>query len=353
MVNTTGLGVMPAGDGSEVTLTLYDQLFQDSFTTMLPLDPGEHAALFVSQLFPDEAQTQEMRGVLIVEAPSGGNVALVTLRQNDVPGVDFPNEVPTLAAFPVLEGGAVGAGADPTVFYLAQVGNGQAGPIGLQTSLSFANTTTQAGSAQVDFFQSDGSPMVLTLEGTGSSFNFPLSRGASVVVQTDGLGVITAGYARVTTSAGISGSAVFSQTDVPSGVLETESGVPPSVPLSAFSIFVDTLGDSNTGLALVNPGPALAGGGDTATISLTLFDGQGEQVGEKQLQLPSGQHTARFATEIFSEVETIGEMLGLIAVSSDVPVAAVTLKQNDAPGTFPDDVATLTAFPVLPGTPVP
>ncbi len=357
MVNVADLGLGPAGGkGPEVLLRLFDQAFNLVDETTRPLSPGEHEALFVSQLFPDTAQAQEMQGVLIVQAPAGADLALVTLRQDDAPGVEFPDEVPTLAAFPVLEGGVTNAGAAPIVFYLAQVGNGQQGSIGLQTSLSFANTSVQANNVQVDFFQSDASPMILTLGslGTGSSFNFPLNSGASVVAQTDGLGAITAGYARVSTFAGIGGSAVFSQVDMPSGILETESGVPPSVPLNAFSLFVDTLGDSETGLALVNPGPAPAGGGGMATMSLTLFDDQGQQLDEQELALAVGEHTARFVSELFPDVEQIDEMRGLVAVSSDVPVAAVTLKQNNDPLTgFPEDVATLTAFPVLPGTPVP
>ena len=208
----------------------------------------------------------------------------------------------------------------------------------------------------MDFFESDGSEMVLTLEGfgTASSFDFLLNAGASVVAQTDGLGAITAGFARVSTFAGIGGSAVFSQVNVPSGILETESGVPASAPLTAFSIFVNTLGDSDTGLALVNPGPAPAGAGGTATIELTLFNAQGQQVDQQELALGAGRHTARFVTELFSDVDQIGEMRGLVAISSDVPIAAVTLKQNNDPLTsFPEDVATLTAFPVLPGTPIP
>ena len=358
LVNIEEAGPGPAGDGvPEVSFDLYDQEFNLVEQTTRPLAAGHHEALFVSQLFPQSAQAQEMQGVLQIRGP-GADVALVTLRQNDAPGLEFPDEVPTLAAFPVLPGAAAPAGASPLVFYLAQVGNGRQGPIGLQTSLSFANTSAIPNNVRVEFFQSSGAPMVLTLEGRGTSsiFDFLLQGGQSVVAQTDGLGDITAGYARVSTFEGIGGVAVFSQLDVPSGILETESGVPASIPTGAFSIFVDTVGDADTGLALVNPGlpPAPAGAGGTATIELTLFDTEGQQLDQQELSLGAGEHTAKFVSQLFSSVDPIGEMRGLIAVSSDIPIAAVTLKQNNNPLlSFPEDVATLTAFPVLPETPLP
>ena len=54
------------------------------------------------------------------------------------------------------------------------------------------------------------------------------------MLQTDAQGVIQAGYARVTSVEGVGGSAVFSRIDLPSGILETESGVPASQPANNF-----------------------------------------------------------------------------------------------------------------------
>ena len=343
---------------ADLTFTLYDSEFNSLEETHKLLAPGEHEALFVTQLFPDSEEVQEMQGVLTVECADHEDcITLVTLRQNDRPGLDYPDEVPTLAAFPVLAGrapppaGQTPSGIDPETYYFAQIGNGQFGGIGLQTSLSFASTTSQNGSVQIEFFESSGDPLALTLEGLGSdsSFNFDLNRGESIVVQTDGLGGIKAGYARISTTGGIGGSAVFRRTDVPSGILETESGVPSARPLNSFSVFVVTTGDADTGLALANPGPAPAG--EAAAIGLKLFDMSGALLAESELELGTGQHTAQFVTQLFPDVEGIDEMRGLLEVSSPVPIVAVTLLQNDDPATpFPEDVGTLTAFPVLEGT---
>ena len=234
-------------------------------------------------------------------------------------------------------------------FFYAQIGNGRAGPTQLQTSLNLVNLAPSQASVRLDRFDSSGAPLELAIEGlgTGSSFEFRLASGESRVLKTDGLGELKAGYARVTTFEGVGGSAVFSQTHLPSGLLETESGVPASLQGEEFSLFVDTTGDLDIGIALVNPGQAVAGG--DAMLELRLFDLRGQEIASRDLDLLTGHHTAMFVTELFAEVQGIDEMQGLLRISSPVPIVAVTLLQNDDPATsFPEDVATLTAFPVLP-----
>ncbi len=334
-------------------LQLFDQQFNLLGQTDLDLGAGQHRATFVSQLFPDVEQAPEMQGVLTVG--SLDPIALVTLRQNDAPGVEYPQEVPTLAAFPVLQGRApevVGPepqGAIPLEFFFAQIGNGQAGTIGLQTAMNLANVVGGQAPVQLDFFDSSGAPMMLRIDGLGtdSTFNFQLASGESRVLETTGQGGIQAGYARIATVEGVGGSAVFRRVDLPSGLLETESGVPASQKATSFSLFVDTTGNAETGLALANPqaGPA---GEAPVMVDLSLLNMAGQQIAVTELQLNSGRHTAQFVTQLFPDVDGIDSMRGLLVITSPVPIVAVTLLQNDDPGTpFPQDVGTLTAFPVL------
>ncbi len=353
----SGTESAPAGRPGAMLLQLFDQEFTLLGETTLELEAGQHRATFVSQLFPEVEQAAEMQGVLTVG--SLDPIALVTLRQNDVPGVEFPREVPTLAAFPVLEGRApelVGPepqGAIPIQFFFAQIGNGQAGTIGLQTAMNLANVGAGQAPVQLDFFDSNGVPMVLRIDGLGtdSTFNFQLGSGESRVLETTGEGAIQAGYARVTSVEGVGGSAVFSRIDLPSGLLETESGVPASQKAGSFSLFVDTTGNAETGLTLANPFPGPTGG-TTATLDLQLLDMAGQEVARRELELATGQHKAQFVTQLFPDVEEVASMRGLLAISSSVPIVAVTLLQNDDPDTpFPQDVGTLTAFPVLTSVP--
>ena len=347
-------GSSPTGLPGEMFFKLFDPEFTLLGETVLELGAGRHQAAFVSQLFPDVEQAPEMRGVLTVG--SLDPIALVTLRQNDAPGVEFPQEVPTLAAFPVLEGrapeflGPEPQGAIPIQFFFAQIGNGQAGPIGLQTAINLANVAAGQVPVQLDFFDPNGDPMVLRIDGLGtdSTFNFQLGSGQSRVLETSGQGAIQAGYARVTSEEGLGGSAVFSRVDLPSGLLETESGVPASRPGTSFFLFVDTTGNAETGVALANPVPGPAGGGGGGFMELRLEDASGAKLATRELELLAGQHTAQFVTQLFPDVEGIDEMRGLLAISSPFPIIAVTLLQNDDPSNpFPGDVGTLTAFPVL------
>ena len=355
MVNAGGAAApahTPAGAPAQIVLRLYDNQFRLLAQTAVELARGQHVATFVSQLFEDTAEASEMQGILTVESPDP--VALTTLRQSE-PGVEYPEGIPTLAAFPVLEGSPemnaapLGGVFRVIEFFYAQIGNGRAGPTQLQTSLNLVNLAPSRAGVRLDLFDSSGTPLELAIEGlgTGSSFEFQLDSGESRVLKTDGLGELKAGYARVTTFEGVGGSAVFSQTHLPSGLLETESGVPASLQGEGFSLFVDTTGDLDTGIALVNPGQAVAGG--DAMLELRLFDLQGQEIASRDLDLQTGHHTAMFVTELFAEVQGIDEMQGLLRISSAVPIVAVTLLQNDDPATsFPEDVATLTAFPVLP-----
>ena len=240
-------------------------------------------------------------------------------------------------------------GAIPIQFFFAQIGNGQVGTIGLQTAMNLANVSASQVPVQLDFFDDNGDPMVLRIDGLGtdSTFNFALASGESRVLETTGEGGIQVGYARITSEEGLGGSAVFSRIDLPSGLLETESGVPVSQLGNNFFLFVDTTGDAETGLALANPaaGPA---GAPPAMLDVKLLDMAGQEIARRELELATGQHTAQFVTQLFPDVEGAGEMRGLLAIASPVPIVAVTLLQNDDPATaFPQDVGTLTAFPVL------
>ena len=342
-------GVGPAGEGlDEIPVRLYDEAFNLVAETVLEMSGGQHLARFITQFFPDSEQAGEMRGVLTVE--SDVPLALVTLRQNDTPGVEFPNEVPTLAAFPVMEGRAnareAGAG-EQVVLYFAQVGAGQAGEIGIETSLNLAKRGMAAAAVMVEFFDDDGNAMELTLGelGTDSSFQVNLGAGESRVLNTGAAGDLKVGYARVTTEAVVSGTAVFSRTHVPSGTQVYESGVPVSTPAGSLALFVDKRGTRDTGVALVNTADvAMAGNGP---ITLRLYGQFNNLRGEVELELGPGGHTARFVTQFFDQVEGVDEMQGLMTIEG-APLAAVTLRQNDDPATaFPEDVPTLTAYPVL------
>lgn len=239
------------------------------------------------------------------------------------------------------------------VFYFPQIGDGTVGNITFQTSVIFVNTGSNA-QISLEFFNSAGQPIQLTLLtsdsalGPSSSFNIPLSSGHAFSAQTPGTGQLQVGYARVTAPATVGGTAVFTRSDASTGTILYEAGVPASQTLNSFSLFLDSLESKDTGLAIVNPPD---GGGQEANLTLTLYDKMFNQVATTDVVLAAGEHRPQFINEIFSDVqEEAREMEGVVTLeSSGRAVAAVTLRQNDSPLEFPDEVPTLTTFPVVPG----
>ena len=314
----------PQTADANLTLRLYDKTFQLLGTEELLLLPGHHQASFLTQIFSGVPGVSEMEGTVTVA--SDQNVVALTLRQNDAPGMDFPDEVPTLATFPVVPGRAdmepAGLSGDSdTLFYFPQIGDGTVAGIRLQTSLVLISPGQEVD-VDIDFFNSAGDLLEISLGtlGSGSSFDIHLKRGEAVSLQTPGTSELVVGYARVTSTGPVGGTAIFSRSDAGSGVLLYEAGVPASEPMAAFSLVVDTLGDRNTGLALVVPPDAQPQGG--GTITMRLYDQSFSLVAEGELNLAPGQHLPRFVDELFPDQEGVEEMEGSLSISSPVPVAA-------------------------------
>jgi hypothetical protein len=206
----------------------------------------------------------------------------------------------------------------------------------------------------LEFFDLDGLPM-----GIDVGLQAPVIRIQEVLqpravrfIETTGRGGFQVGYARVRAGAAIiGGTAVFTQQAIDTlgrAITLFEAGVPATVPRRRFSVFLDSLGGRDTGLALVNTSS------QAATITLRLYDLNFSLLAEQVLELAPGQHLPRFISQLFPSYPPAGEMLGLVAVESSVPVAAVTLRQKNEIGVdFPQEVPLLTTFPVIPGVPIP
>ena len=352
----TGLAIAYPDTGSDddanLTLRLYDASAQLLGTEILTMSPGTHLAQFVPEIFGAVPVSEDLQGSLTVE--SDQPIVAVTLRQTDKPGVEFPDEVPTLTTFPVLAGRAddesslVVRGGQEEVFYFPQVGDGRFENIRFATGLIFLNTGETA-QIRVEFFDPMGAPMEFDFGSNGKVFGFDLNlpTGALVELESPASGDLQIGYARITTLETVGGLAVFARSEAGSGTLLYEAGVPASRPLSSFSVVVDTRGDRNTGLAILNP----PDGGPTANVTLKLFDASARLLAKEMIALTDGGQLARFVDELFPEIEGISEMSGSLLIESDVPLAAVTLRQNDSGLSFPAAVPTLATFPVVP-TPI-
>lgn len=238
----------------------------------------------------------------------------------------------------------------PNLFYFPQIAEGREGRLQFQTTLIFVNTGEDT-SVRVEFFRSDGPPMTLNLGslGGGSVFDIELKKGESISLSTAGAGPIQVGYARITAGDGVGGTAVFRRTDAIQGQTLFEAGVPASLSRPTFSFLLDSLGDKDTGLALVNPSTHFPSEDGSAEITMQLVNRDGFLLDETEMTLQAGQHRAAFVRQLFPDVAALaGEMQGTIRVTSNRPIAAVTLRQRDRENVeLPMEVANLTAFPVI------
>jgi beta-glucanase (GH16 family) len=234
--------------------------------------------------------------------------------------------------------------------FFPQVGDG----FGLRTNLIFVNSG-QDTDIEVRFFDSLGAPMDLGLgsDPPASVHRISLKAGHSYSALTPGApDSLKIGYAEVVASADVTGTAIFSRSDPVSEVLYFEAGVPAGQPLSSFSVFLDSLAAKDTGLVLLN------GNSEQAQVNIRLYDMEFRPVGTTAVQLAAREHRARFINEFFRETGQISvadraaDMQGLVTVESTRALAALTVRQNDdLTVDFPQEVPTLTVFPVVPKAP--
>ena len=262
------------------------------------------------------------------------------------------------------------------VSYVPQIADGEISGIQLITEFIFVNS---GGPAQVNlaFKQTDGSPMPLNLVDIGqvTEHDFALGSGQSASFSTVGeaeayepgfavgYAVVTAGIQGAGGGGGTSvgGTAVFIQKDLATGTVFNEAGVPLVKELSAFSLFVDTTGTRNTALAIVNAGGSGLSGGPSANspvVRISVFDLFFNLIATTDIPLPEDGQINNFISGFFPGLTGLINLLGSVTVTSlnlqggggSAPLlAGLTVRTNNAGGSFPEVVPTFTAFPVIPG----
>ena len=130
----------------------------------------------------------------------------------------------------------------------------------------------------------------------------------------------------------LGGTLIFTQRDA-GGNVTSEAGVGASPVGTRFSIPVlFDQGGANTGIAFVNS--------SSQTIQITLIrrDEAGMELEQEMITLEPGQHSPKFATELFDQLAGVAEFQGSIEITSSAPISAVALKLEGV---------LLTTFPVI------
>jgi hypothetical protein len=224
-----------------------------------------------------------------------------------------------------------------TTFIFPQVANGVLGANIWKTSIFLLNPAASGTvSGTITFTQDNcpggdctgadpamaGAPFAISFtdeNGTPSSgtIAFSIPAGATKKYLSSGTGAYGGGFAVVSSSGNVSGTAVFSEFTL-SNQLVGEAGVPavPAVPRQA--IFVDTTGGFNIGLAYANPGSA------GASVTLSLLDSSAALVLSTTAALGPGNHRALFTSQLFPGA---GPLVGTVRISGGTtPLSVIALR---------------------------
>lgn len=276
---------------------------------------------------------------LILDITDGlGDGSVIPLSLVDVEGADeegsFVNVLGVDGELTIGEGNNTPAeGQNGLIF--PQIANGTFEGGDIAILLVFVNRTTVTSNGEIRFFKSDGSPFSVTLiDGRqGSDFALTVPAGGSAFLATDGSGDLSAGYARLISTAPLGGTLVFTTRDA-NNMAIAEAGVGSSSPGNRFSVPILVEGAAtNTGIAAVNFNNS------DANFDLILKDSEGVVLAQEMVLLGPGEHLPRFATELF-DIFDFGERFeGSIEITSDATFSAVALKTQGS---------LLTTFPVIP-----
>jgi hypothetical protein len=128
---------------------------------------------------------------------------------------------------------------------LPQFAIGSFGSISYETRILLINYSDQVATGSVSLFKSDGTPFSVSFSPPGGSDNtywFSIQPKGQLILKANGEGPGSSGYAAVTSTAPLAGSAIFSQYDA-AGTLITEAAADASSPLDFFAFPVDITGD--------------------------------------------------------------------------------------------------------------
>ncbi len=221
--------------------------------------------------------------------------------------------------FPQLANGAVGQGAFYTVVILI-------------------NQTEAPAFAHIRFYKSDGTPLPVTVvgRGSGSEFNVTVGAAGSTYLQTDGTGSLVVGYAVVTSTGPVGGTAMFGWRNGSGGTI-TEAGVGASASETEFCvpvIYVRSI--TSTGIAMANPSAS------AVQLTVKLKDTSGKTVEAATIDLAAGQQKPAYVHEstLFPSLATLDTFSGTLQITAPKGVAVTAVKQTMQEGL-------ITTFPIV------
>jgi hypothetical protein len=336
IVDTTGdfnTGVAlfnPGGQDAQVELRLINADGKAAGSRTLTLPRRGHTARFLAgpgEFFPELGA---FRGTLWVA--SSQPLAAVTLRQH---GATL-----TYTTLPVTF-----QGSQLLEFNLPQIANGVYEGGSIRTGLLLFNLADTRTEAEVVFRRDDGALFPLTLDGAraeAGALSLSLGPMAAQFLDTDGLGPVTVGSARVTSKGPIGAAALFTMYDA-AGRYLAEAGVGDAFVHNALTVPADVEDAFDTGIALMNLESV------PSTVTARLLDSEGNRLAWKEISLAGRGHSASLVSEMFPG----GRLLGALSMTSSGRMAALSMRVRGRPLCYTTLPAALGSFRgVAPETPL-
>ena len=289
-----------------LNMTLRDMNGSVKERAMAAMTPGQNFSEFAYQRFPLTAGAGFEGSI---EFYTDQELAALALRYDNVNLNGKPQVFSSIPSF--MEDAS-------TFMIFPQVVDGA----GYRTELVFVNPSDIPVSAKLEFFRSDGTSLGVPIHGVQhAGLDVPLSAKGAAHLFTDGSSrEIVSGWIRVSCAAPIFGAAIF-QSDAGLGVL-AEAGVDASPPARHFAAYVESLGSTESGIAICNPGAS------AVSLLLHLRRSDGEIVASTGVYLPAMGQIAKYFSEWFPR--GYAEFAGTLEFQSTGPVHAVGLRYDNA-----------------------
>jgi hypothetical protein len=192
---------------------------------------------------------------------------------------------------------------------------------GWKTTFLLVNTSAAAAQFTLDFFGNDGSaqPLPLDTGTTVSTLTGMIPAGGLHIVKATNTGAMTtSGWAQLTVTGPISGTAIFGLETA--GQPDSEAAVP-FVIAGSKELFMpfDYSAGYSTGIAFANPNPAVA------TVTVKFYDETGNKLGSGQVQILANGHASAVLVSLLA---SITGQRGLVFLSSNVPILALGIRAD-------------------------
>jgi hypothetical protein len=308
----TGLALVnpSATDINNLLLQLFDPSGKKLAEAPLTLNPMEHTARYLTEFFSNVANIQEFEGTIVITSMDNRKFGGLTLRLTGDLMTSFPMVVPPpdISAKDRL--------------YFPQVADGLLGSLRIVSTILLFNNTTAVSTGTVEFFNSDSTPMNVTIGKVKASiFPFSLNPGGVVRMLTSGEGSARVGWALVKMDQPLSGAAMYQNMNE-AGVLLAEVGVASAAISTSFNVIADSIGAFDTAIAVANPSEI----GAPANVYVSLQNTSGRTVASTSFSLDAEKQRALYMKELFPNYKGIDEFEGRMRIDGGNPIIPLTLR---------------------------